>query len=228
MLKKTIAIAVLSALIPLTAQAGFGFNDIKPGILDECDNSADKAKCNKKAAVGLAIKVGAVVLAAKLIKELVIEFKSRQIKTEKEVNVEYLEKNEALPEEAKVDSYTTNIDPGKVVPVGKPTTINSQLTVVGSKHSKTTDIEEKIEFFDNEDTNLVINTLTKKVNEKSRLAGTYDNSFTFTLPEAMPQGVYKIKTLLIVNGKEFEPITNEMQVVLTVFPDKSYQYALVD
>ena len=228
MLKKTIAIAVLSALIPLTAQAGFGFDDIKPNFLSKCDNAADKAKCNREAAAGVAIKTAAVVTAAKLIKEMVIAFTTKQVKTEKEVKDEYLKKNKALPETPVISSYSTKLAPGKVVQAGKPSTINSLLTVIGSNNSKTTDIAEKIQFFDNEDTSLIINTLTKKVNAKTRIAGSYNNSFTFTLPKAMPQGVYKIKTSLIVNGKEFAPLTNEMQVVLTVFPDQSYQYALVD
>jgi hypothetical protein len=227
MFTKKITAIVIAAILPLSVNAGWGLDDIKKSVKPDCANSKDKAKCNQNALANTVVKAGVLVAASKLIYDLFIDFKTKEIHSEKEVNSGYLKSNKALPKKPKVTFYQTNIDPGKVVPVGKPTIINSQLTVVAGSSSENVDIEEKIVFFDNDDDTKEVRSLVKKVNEKTKKAGAFENSFTFTLPVGMPQGVYKIKTSLIVNGVETTPQDNEMQVVLNVFEDRSYQIAQV-
>ena len=60
----------------------------------------------------------------------------------------------------------------------------------------------------------VVNIATR--NEDTKRAGHYTNEFTFTLPEGLPQGVYPIKTTLILNGEENKTINNDLQLVLEV------------
>lgn len=225
--KKIIAV-VIATVLPLSAQAGWGLSDIKSDITLGCDDAKDKAKCNQKALAKTAVTVGALVVASKVIYDLVVDFKSKEIDSEKEVNANYLKSNNSLPVNPEVTFYKTDIDPGKVVPVGKPTTIKSQLTVIAGTRSSKVIIEEKIVFFDNDDETKEVRSLIKKVNDKTKKAGTFENSFTFTLPVGMPQGVYKIKTSLIVDGVESAPQDNEMQVVLNVYQDGDYQISLVN
>ncbi|KGJ94793.1 hypothetical protein [Colwellia psychrerythraea] len=227
MFTKKITAIVIAAILPLSANAGWGLDDIKKSVKPDCANSKDKAKCNQKAIANTAIKAGALIAASKLIYDLFIDFKTEEVNSEKEVKEAYLKSNKSLPKKPTVTFYKTNVDPGKIVPVGKPTTINSQLTVVAGSKSSNVDIEEKIVFFDNDDDTKEVRSLVKKVNEKTKQAGAFENSFTFTLPVGMPQGVYKIKTSLIVDGVETAPQDNEMQVVLNVFEDRSYQIAAV-
>ena len=227
MFTKKITAILIAAILPLSANAGWGLDDIKKSIKPDCENSKDKAKCNQKAIANTAIKAGALIAASKLIYDLFIDFKTEEINSDEEVKEAYLKSNKSLPKTPKVTFYKTNIDPGKVVPVGKPTTINSQLTVVAGTNSSTVNIEEKIVFFDNDDVTKEVRSLVKKVNEKTKQAGAFENSFTFTLPVGMPQGVYKIKTSLIIDGVETTPQDNEMQVVLNVYQDRSYQIASV-
>ena len=222
--KTTVAILVV-AVIPLSANAGWGLDDLKKKLKPDCENAKDKAKCNRKALAKVAVKAGALTAASKLIYDLFISFNTKEVSSDKEVNDDYLKNNKKLPKEPTVTFYKTNIDPGKVVPVGKPTIINSQLTVIAGRSSSKVDIKEKIVFFDNDDNTKEVRSLIKKVNKKTKKAGGFENSFTFTLPVGMPQGVYKIKTSLIVNGVETSPQKNSMQVVLNVFEDNSYQIA---
>lgn len=228
MFTKKISAILIAAILPLSANAGWGLDAIKSTVKPDCEDSKDKAKCNQKALGNLAIKAGALTVASKLVYDLLIEFNTKEIASEKEVNDDYLKSNKTLPKEPTVTFYKTNVNPGTVVPVGKPTTIKSQLTVVAGTRSSEVNIEEKIVFFDNDDVTKEVRSLVKKVNEKTKKAGEFENSFTFVLPVGMPQGVYKIKTSLIVDGVESTPQDNEMQVVLNVYPDHSYQIAAVN
>ncbi len=227
MLKKKISAILLASILPLSAQAGWGLSDLKDNLISDCDNAKDKAKCNREAAAGAAVKIGKVVIAAKVFYDLVIDFTSKQVKSEKEVNKEYLKTNKVLPKKTKITSYKTNIAPGKVIPLGKPASAHSKITIVAGTSNPTNLIQEKIIFFDNDDPTKELRSLVKDVNKKNKKTGAFENTFTFTLPEGMAQGVYKIKTSLIINGTESKPLNNEMQVVLNVFEDRSYQFASV-
>ena len=78
------------------------------------------------------------------------------------------------------------------------------------------EIEEQIVIFDNEDTTKELKSLTKVVNGETKRAGRYANEFSFTLPEGLPQGVYPIKTTLLLNGKTAKASSNDIQLVLHV------------
>jgi hypothetical protein len=58
----------------------------------------------------------------------------------------------------------------------------------------------------------------KPVNEKTKTGGRYKNEFSFTLPEGLPQGVYPIKTELLLNGAVVDTANNDIQLVLQVDP----------
>jgi hypothetical protein len=44
----------------------------------------------------------------------------------------------------------------------------------------------------------------------------------------MPQGVYPIKTLVLVNGAASKPSSNKMQLVLNVDKDSNYEIVAVN
>ncbi len=158
--------------------------------------------------------VVAVVVAAKLIADMVIEQRSKNVSKEDKVAKEYKDKHQELPAEPTVTRYVTETDPGKVVEVGKKIVIRSDIVVVPGSKTKQTVIEERIVIFDNEDHSKPLNTLTKNVNGKTKRAGHYQNEFSFTLPEGLPQGVYPIKTELLINGTAVETASNDIQLVM--------------
>lgn len=176
-------------------------------------------------------RLGAVLvvgIAAKIIYDMVIEHQTQQVTNEKDVIDEYKKNHKKLPDEPTLVSYRSSIKPGEVVNAGNQVSIVSQVEVVRGENSKTVDIQERIVIFDNDDTTKEIKSFTKKINQETQRGGEFANEFKFTLPKGMPQGVYPIKTQILLNGKAFSPVENKMQLVKYVpqFTDK--RFALVE
>lgn len=215
---------LFTVAVAMTLLTGFGVGDVGKKLPiggDDCNQAADKEKC-KKDKIKDAATVTAIGIAAKLIHDMVIAYRTSETKTEEQVAQDYKSKHKALPAEPTVVEYSSSIKPGEVVNAGKEVLINSSLVVVPGANTKTVDIQEKIEIFDNEKNDQLLKTLTKPVNEKSKKSGAFKNEFKFTLPLGMPQGMYPIKTVALVNGKAAKPASTKMQLVLNVDRDSRY------
>jgi len=160
--------------------------------------------------IGTIVAVG---IAAKLIYDMVVEYQSKQVNAEDEVVDRYVKIHKKLPDEPVLVNYESSIRPGEVVSAGNDISIQSRLEVVRSAASRTIDIQEKITIYDNEDHSKELKSLTKVVNDESKASGSFENQFTFKLPKGMPQGIYPVKTEVIVDGKAFEPVNSQMQLV---------------
>lgn len=205
---------------------GFGLGDINKKLSpggDDCSGSSDPKKCKKEHELKTAAKIAAIGIAAKLIADMIIDYRASQTSAEEQVVQDYKKKHQALPAEPEVVEYTSSVKPGEVVKAGKEVLISSHLVVVPGVNSKAIDIQEQITIYDNEKNDNTLKSLTKPVNEKSKKSGAFNNEFKFTLPVGMPQGVYPIKTLVTVNGKAAKPSSNKMQLVLNVDQDQRYQ-----
>ncbi len=137
--------------------------------------------------------------AAGLAACAVIEIASRQTKTASEVDSEYKAANRnRLPPTAKIDSYTTVVTPNGAVKAGDTIKVNSAIRAVSGTSEPVTEVKEVLvayapsgdEFKRGEKT---VNTTPG--------SGEYDNSFSLRLPQGAPQGSYKIKTQVFLNGK---------------------------
>lgn len=204
---------------------GFGLGDLNKALTpgsDDCSKAKDPKKCKKEQELKTGAKVLAVGVAAKLIHDMIIDYRSSQTKPEDQVVQEYKKTHPSLPNEPEVVAYTSSIKPGEVVKAGKEVLVNSSLVVVPGVNSKAIDIQEQIDIHDNEKNEKVLKTPTKSVNEKTKKSGAFNNEFKFTLPVGMPQGVYPIKTQVLVNGKAAKPTNNKMQLVLNVDRDSNY------
>jgi hypothetical protein len=160
--------------------------------------------------IGTVIAVG---IAAKLIYDMVVDYQSKQVNDEDEVVNKYMKTHYKLPAEPQLVSYESKLMPGTVVTAGNSISVESKLEVVRSESSRTVDIQEKITIYDNEDTEKELKSLIKTVNDETKASGSFENQFTFKLPKGMPQGIYPVKTTVIVNGKEQTPVNSEMQLV---------------
>ncbi len=161
-------------------------------------------------------QIGAVVavgVAAKIIYDMVVEYQSRKVNDEGEVIDRYVETHGALPPEPVLVAYESSIKPGEVVTAGNDISIQSKLEVVRGADTRTVDIQEKIIIFDNEDPTKELKSLVKPVNTDSKTSGAFENEFTFKLPKGMPQGVYPVRTAVIVDGKEQPARNSQMQLV---------------
>jgi hypothetical protein len=229
-LKKPFTV-IATALLACTLTTGFGLKDlakeIKPDT-DKCDRANNKSKCERRENIETAVKVAAIGIAAKIIYDMVIDYKTNSVSDEDAVVKAYKAKHKTLPDKPAVVSYTTSLKPGQVVKPGKPVLLVSKVEVVPGKNGGPVLVQEKIAIHDNEDNNKVIKSLVKGVNESSKKGGIFENEFSFTLPEGMPQGVYPVQTAVLLNDQELDQEKNEMQVVLQILPDGQYQVALLD
>ncbi|VUD56644.1 hypothetical protein TDB9533_02300 [Thalassocella blandensis] len=223
---------ILSAFLitVFTFTTGFGLKDIKKEIkpdTEKCEDKKNKSKCKNKEYLKTGAKVVAVGVAAKLIYDLVVEYTSLNVSSDYEVGKTYLLTNKELPESPIVYAYKAELAPQNIVKVGNKMTVNTKVDVVPSKKKKKVVLEEEIKIYDNEDTSKVLKTMKKRVNDENGLAGSYENSFSFTLPTGLPQGVYPIETVAYLNGKAHKPESNAMQVVLNVLENREYQIEFI-
>ncbi len=222
MKKLSLALA-LASLTAVSANAGLGLNDIKNSIdkSHKCDPS-DQG-CKNKEHLKAAAKVAAVAVAAKVIADMVVEYQTQKVSDESKVIAEYKEKYKTLPPKPVASMYTTQTLPGKVVEPGKKVKIQSEIEVVPGSQQKEALIEERISIFDNEDNTKELKNMTKQVNAQTKRGGRYKNEFSFQLPEGLPQGVYPIKTDLLIDGQAAKSANNDIQLVLQVHSDGQMQ-----
>ncbi|NVJ50613.1 MAG: hypothetical protein HWE13_13610 [Gammaproteobacteria bacterium] len=167
----------------------------------------------KKKHIKTFMAIVAVSVAAKIIYDMAIEQRSEQTENDKQVVNKYKEQHSELPDEPQLLAYQTNIMPGSIINPGNSVSIQSSLEVVRGRDSSVVEIKERITIYDNKDPDLELKSLEKVVNQDTNRCGAFKNEFTFTLPKGMPQGVYPIKTTVIVDGKEFQVVENKMQLV---------------
>lgn len=226
----------VAAGLSFTLLSGFSLNDIKKNVVPDpgkCDGKSHESKCKNQEYLKAAVAVVAVSVAAKLIHDMIIDYKTEQVANDKDVAAAYKKQYGAMPKSSTVFEYNAALSSNnKAIKAGEPTvvdaaqpvTINSNISAILGTNAKILSLEEKIEIFDNETPGAVINSLTKKVYEGK--GGTYKNTFSFTLPAGYPQGVYPIKTTVILDGEPVETTNTDMQIVMEVLQDGTYQIAL--
>lgn len=214
-MKTKMMILLLSCLLVNPVQA-FSLNDLKDNIDRSHKCKSDDQGCKNRERLKAAARVAAVAVAVTVLTKMVIKHRSERIAKEEQVAEEYKTQNNTLPAEPMATEYTTKTLPGNVVEPGKEVIIQSDIVVVPGTKQKTALIEENIVIYDNEDNTKELKNFTKPVNEKTKRGGRYQNEFSFTLPEGLPQGVYPIKTELLLNGKVVDTSNNDIQLVLQV------------
>lgn len=154
--------------------------------------------------------------ATEAIVNMIIDYSSEQTKTDEEVSREYEKEKGSLPENTTVSSYQTQILPGSSVSPGTKVTVKSVIAVVPGKNATATRIEESLTIYDSEDTNAALKSMTKPAAQGAGRGGEFNSEFTFALPEGMPQGVYPIRSALLLNGEIVGDTSHELQLVLNI------------
>jgi hypothetical protein len=214
-MKKIIVLLVLTIFSVSSVQA-FDLKDLNRAFDKSYKCKKGDKKCRKKEHMKAVAKVAAVAVAATLITKMIINHRSKKLEDENQVTEEYKKQHKQLPDEAFASEYVTSTLPGSVVQPGKEVIIKSDIVVVPGSKQKTALIEERLAIYDNEDNTKELKSLTKAVNKETKRAGRYENEFTFMLPEGVPQGVYPIKTELLLNGKVVDSSETGIQLVLHV------------
>jgi len=226
-MKKIIILLILTIFSVSSVQA-FDLKDLNRVFDKSYKCKKGDKKCKKKERMKAVAKVAAVAVAATLITKMIIKHKSKKLEDENKVAEDYKKEHKQLPDEAFAAEYVTSTLPGSVVEPGKEIIIKSDIVVVPGSKQKTALIEERLSIYDNEDNTKELKSLTKAVNKKTKKAGRYENEFTFTLPEGVPQGVYPIKTELLLNGKVVDTSDTGIQLVLEVNHQGKMLIAMLD
>lgn len=214
-MKTKMLIFLLSCVLINPVQA-FSLNDLKDNLDRSYKCNSDDQGCKNRERLKAAARVAVIAVAVTVLTKMVIKHRSERIAKEEQVAAEYKTQNNTLPTEPMATEYTTKTLPGNVVEPGKEVIVQSNIVVVPGTKKKTALIEENIIIYDNEDNTKELKIFTKPVNEKTQRGGRYQNEFSFTLPEGLPQGVYPIKTELLLNGKVVDTSNNDIQLVLHV------------
>ena len=146
-----------------------------------------------------------------MIRGMVIGYESEQTKSEEEVLEEFEKENGTAPRMATVSSYRSSMSPGNSASAGEKITIKSVIEIVPGTDGRAAKIEERLTIFDNEDNSLVLKTMTKQAGKRS--GGEFHSEFSFSLPEGMPQGVYPIRTTVLLNGELSRDRNYDLQLV---------------
>ena len=214
-MKKIIGVMVATLLFANLSQA-FSLTDVGHVFDKSYKCKKGNQGCKNREHLLAAAKVAAVAVAVKYIADMAIDYHSKKVADEDGVAADYKTKHENLPENPMASVYNTSTLPGSVVQTGKKVIIQSDIVVVPGREQKDTLIEERLAIFDNEDNTKELKSLTKVVNEDTKRGGHYTNEFSFTLPEGLPQGVYPIKTALLLNGETAQTKSADIQLVLQV------------
>lgn len=179
-------------------------------------SGSDWGKCF--GAVALGAGVGALVegergayvgAAAGVAACFVINAQSKRTRSAAEVETDYRNRHAQLPVQPEVVRYDTQLSAPNVRR-GEPLRIVSNIEAVQGRHAPIQEVKEKIRIYEPG------NSKPFKEGEKIASAGGgggYENTFTITFPQGMPQGRYAIETDLYVNGERSERGTQQIQVV---------------
>ncbi len=213
---KKISTLLIGSFFLVNQSMAFDLKDVGRAFDKSYKCKKNDQGCKNREHLLAAAKIAAVAVAVKYIADMIIEQRAKKVSDEERVITDYKNNHNVLPDKPQAAAYTTSALPGSVVQPGKKVVIQSDIVVVPGREQKETLIQERLAIFDNEDNTKELKSLTKDVNEDTKRGGRYTNEFTFTLPEGLPQGVYPIKTTLILNGEEKETIDNNLQLVLHV------------
>lgn len=169
------------------------------------DNTSTAIRCGSMALGGAvlggllggkkgALKGAAVGLAACAV----VEVASRQTSSASDVEKNYRTANRnALPPKAKVLAYTTAVTPQGAARTQEPIKVQSTIRAVSGSSEPVREVKEVLIAYgpDGEE----FKRGEKIVNDKGG-SGEFDNSFTLRLPESAPEGKYKLRTELYLNG----------------------------
>lgn len=160
---------------------------------------------------GAAIGAGIASLAC-----TAFNYHTAQTKTSHQIQEDYKTQNGGqLPGQLLVTRYETKIAPSEQVRPGSKTTLNSYIEVVNTTSGPIPTIEEEVILFDPDGKQI---TKSRKVVNQNGDTGAFNTSFSFTLPEGIKQGVYPIKTAVLLNGQQANIGQATLQVVIVASP----------
>jgi hypothetical protein len=159
------------------------------------------------AATGAAIGGGVGALAC-----VAYNYQTRQTKSAQQVTEEYKAANNgAVPREATVTRFDTRVTPKETVNAGNAIDVISQIEVVAGMKDQQPKVEHQIVLYQPNGKEV---TNAKKPASQNAGGGAFEASFRFKMPEGAPQGVWPVKSQVLVNGQPAANSDAQFQVVV--------------
>lgn len=138
--------------------------------------------------------------------------KSQQVKTAQAVEADYQRRVGALPPTPTLVGYTSAIPSGRTIKAGGEIQTRSEIEVVTGRTEPISQVKETIALYKPDGS--VAKRGEKILNEKTPGSAKFENSFTFTMPAGLPQGIYGVQTAVVVNGKTLSQELQRVQLVM--------------
>ena len=151
------------------------------------------AKGNNRVRTGAACAAVAVTACY-----LANSYKAEQIRTAKQVEDEYLQRNRQLPEKTVVTAYRSDVNPRGAVSKGQQVSLTSTIVAVQGRSDRGVLVEEELGIVDNKGE--AWGKPVRKTANASNEAGEFRTSFTVPISDGWSQGVYAVHRTLYVNG----------------------------
>lgn len=151
------------------------------------------AKGNNRVRTGAACAAVAVTACY-----LANSYKAEQVRTAKQVEDEYLQRNPQLPEKTVVTAYRSEVNPRGAVSKGQQVNLNSTIVAVQGRSDRSVVVEEELGIVDAQGE--AWGKPVRKAANSSNQAGEFRTSFTIPISDGWSQGVYTLRRTLYVNG----------------------------
>lgn len=136
---------------------------------------------------------------------------SEQVKTTNQVDEDYRRAHGGkLPDKPTVVRYTSAFDPASIK-AGSEAKLTSYIEVTGGRNAIAPLVEEEIALYKPD--GALVRKARKPVADQAT-AGAFRNTFTIPMPAGVPQGDYKVKTSLYVDGVVVDSNDSQLQVVM--------------
>ena len=138
---------------------------------------------------------------------------TKQTRTAQQVEDNYRAQNKgSLPTESRVDRYNVSINPSDSVKAGGKFQVVSTIDVIQGSRLPIRELKERVTLFRSDRPSEVLATLDK-VASQDAVSGTFENTFSFAIPQGVPQGSYPVQTILYLNGQVVDQRASKIYVV---------------
>jgi hypothetical protein len=145
------------------------------------------------------VRAGAVCAAVAVTAcYLANSYKAEQLRSAKQVEDEYLQRNRQLPERATITAYRTEVNPQGAVSKGQEVKVVSTIVAVPGRNGQSVLVEEELGIFDRQGE--AWGKPVRKTANSTNQAGEFRTSFTIPISDGWSQGVYTLHRTLYVNG----------------------------
>lgn len=186
--------------------------------------SSSNFECNPAVAAGVGALIGGLIGGGnKTLKGaaiggaigafacMAINHHSEQIKSAQQVEDEYKTAHRGqVPDQTTVVHYNTEFKP-TAIQAGSKAEMDSYIEVANGRNDQNPKLEEEMNLYKPDGS--LIKTLRKPVGTQAT-AGGFNNSFQWTMPLGVPEGVYPVRTALYVNGSKVRTNSARLQIVM--------------